>query len=352
MAKRDTPRPGIATGLRAKAPFTAHMQRIVMSQQKYRLLTRSDFDGLVCAILLKELGILGSIEFVHPKDVQDGRIKVSDRDILTNLPYAPGCHLCFDHHASEAVRNQGAAVNHILHADAQSAARVVYEYFGGFSRFRDIDTTMMQAVDKADSASFTADEILNPSGWTMLSFVMDPRTGLGRFRDFRLSNYELLMRLIDDCRELCVDEVLALPDVRERVELYQSHRGRFSAQLRRCASVHGNVVVLDLRSEKTIYAGNRFMIYVLFPECNVSIHAIWGVKQQNTVFAIGKSIINRTNRADIGGLALKYGGGGHEAAGTCQIPNQDADQVLPELINQLRDESLAIELVTAETCTR
>jgi hypothetical protein len=180
-----------------------------LGNEKFRLLTRSDFDGLVCAILLKEQGILGDIKFVHPKDVQDGKVDVTDRDILTNLPYVPGCYLCFDHHASEAERNEVKAANHILDSDAESAARVVYEYFGGFSRFRNIDTTMMQAVDKADSADFTADEILCPTGWTMLSFIVDPRTGLGRFRDFKLSNYELLMRLIDDCRSLTVDEVLA-----------------------------------------------------------------------------------------------------------------------------------------------
>jgi nanoRNase/pAp phosphatase (c-di-AMP/oligoRNAs hydrolase) len=314
---------------------------------KYRLLTRSDFDGLVCAILLKELGILGDIQFVHPKDVQDGNVKVTDRDILTNLPYVPGCYLCFDHHASEAVRNEGRAANHILDSDADSAARVVYEYYGGFARFKEVDTAMIQAVDKADSANFTADEILNPKGWTMLSFIVDPRTGLGRFRNFRLSNYELLMRLIDNCRNLAVDEVLALPDVKERVDLYLAHRSRFAAQLRRCAVAHDNVVVLDLRDEQVIYAGNRFLIYALFPECNVSIHVIWGVKKQNTVFAIGKSIINRSHLADIGSLALKYGGGGHEAAGTCQIANGDAQEVLAELIDQLRDGSLGGDLLAA-----
>lgn len=310
--------------------------------QKYRLLTRSDFDGLVCAILLKELGVLGDIRFVHPKDVQDGKIEVTSRDILTNLPYVPGCCLCFDHHESETIRNDGTATNHVLDADAESAARVVYEYFGGCARFHDIDTTMMQAVDKADSAHFSADEVLNPTGWALLSFVMDARTGLGRFRDFRLSNYELMMRLIDDCRNRTVDEVLELPDVKERVDLYMSHRSLFAAQLRRCATLHGNVVVVDLRDEEIIYSGNRFLIYALFPECNVSIHAIWGVKKQNTVFAIGKSIMNRTSMVNVGSLALKYGGGGHQAAGTCQIANPDAAAKLMELIDHLRDDSSSV----------
>jgi nanoRNase/pAp phosphatase (c-di-AMP/oligoRNAs hydrolase) len=306
-------------------------------KQGYRLLTRSDFDGLVCAILLKEMGVLDDILFVHPKDVQDGKIEVTPRDVLTNLPYVPGCHLCFDHHASETLRNGPPQPNHILDPHADSAARVVYKYYGGFLRFTEIDPDILQAVDKADAARFTAEEILEPQGWTLLSFLMDARTGLGRFRDFRISNYQLMMQLIDDCRRLSVDQVLKLPDVKERVDLYMSHRQPFVEQLRRCSTVHGNVVVLDLRQEETIYAGNRFMIYAMHPGCNVSIHALWGLKRQNTVFAIGKSIINRTSRTDIGELALRYGGGGHEAAGTCQIDNNAADHVLQELIGELQE---------------
>lgn len=307
-------------------------------KQQYRLLTRSDFDGLVCAILLKELGLLGEIKFVHPKDVQDGKVEVTANDILTNLPYVPGCHLCFDHHASESVRNEGEAPNHILHDDADSAARVLFDYYGGRSTFGDIDEDLMQAVDKADSARFSLADILAPQGWTLLSFLMDPRTGLGRFREFRISNYQLMMQLIDACRNMSVDDVLALPDLRERVELYQAHQQMFRDQLLRCAEVVGNVVVLDLRNEETIYAGNRFMIYALFPQCNVSIHVLWGLKQQNTVFAMGKSIINRTSRADIGNLALEFGGGGHAAAGTCQVDHDDAARVRYELIERLQDD--------------
>lgn len=316
-------------------------------QSKYRLLTRSDFDGLVCAILLQELEILDEVTFVHPKDVQDGKIPVTERDILTNLPYVPGCHLCFDHHASESIRNESPASNHILDAHADSAARVVYRYYGGEERFGNINPAIIAAVDKADSARFTTDEILNPTGWTLLSFLMDARTGLGRFRDFRISNRQLMMRLIDDCRNLTVEEVLALPDVMERVDLYMSHRQPFEAQLRRCATIHHNVVELDLRDETMIYAGNRFLVYALFPECNVSVHVLWGVNRQNTVFAIGKSIVNRTSTTDVGALALRYGGGGHEAAGTCQIAHGDVDRVRRELLDELVQSSDSDELLAA-----
>jgi nanoRNase/pAp phosphatase (c-di-AMP/oligoRNAs hydrolase) len=300
---------------------------------KYRLLTRSDFDGLVCAILLKELGILGSIQFVHPKDVQDGKIEVTDNDILTNLPYVPGCHLCFDHHPSEEIRTKGASnPNHILTGDADSAARVLYNYYGG-DKFLNISQQMMTEVDKADSAKFVREEILNPQGWVLLSFLMDPRTGLGRFRNFRVSNYQLMMQLIDYCREHGIEEILDLPDVQERIDLYREHSEKFVAQIRRCTKVHGNVAVLDLRGEEVIYAGNRFMIYALFPDSELSIHVLWGLKQQNTVLAVGRSILNRNSKAKIGDILLGYGGGGHDAAGTCQIANQFAEQALEEIID-------------------
>jgi nanoRNase/pAp phosphatase (c-di-AMP/oligoRNAs hydrolase) len=302
---------------------------------KYRLLTRSDFDGLVCAILLKELGILGSIEFVHPKDVQDGKIEVTANDILTNLPYVPGCHLCFDHHPSEEIRTkESPGPNHVLMGGADSAARVLYNYYGR-AAFPNVDTRMLAEVDKADSAKFDREDILGPQGWVLLSFLMDPRTGLGRFRDFRVSNYQLMMQLIDYCREHSIEEILSLPDVRERIDLYREHSDKFMAQIRRCAKVHGSVAVLDLRGEEIIYAGNRFMIYALFPECELSIHVLWGLKKQNTVFAIGKSILNRSSKTKIGDLLLTYGGGGHDAAGTCQIANDSAERTLKEIVDRL-----------------
>ena len=302
---------------------------------KYRLVTRSDFDGLVCAVLLKGLGILDEIKFVHPKDMQDGKVEISDRDITTNLPYVPGVHLAFDHHLSETIR-VGKRDNHIIEADAPSAARVVYNYYGGKERFPTISDEMMAAVDQADSAQYGIEDILKPQGWTLLNFIMDARTGLGRFRDFRISNYQLMMELIDYCRSHGIDEILALPDVKERVDLYTEHEAKFSDQLARCSTIRGNVVVIDLRREETIFAGNRFMIYAMYPESNVSIHVLWGLKQQNTVLACGKSIINRSSKTNIGPLMLEYGGGGHEAAGTCQVDNDKAEAVLEEIVGRMR----------------
>jgi nanoRNase/pAp phosphatase (c-di-AMP/oligoRNAs hydrolase) len=298
---------------------------------RHRLVTRSDFDGLVCAALLKELGLLDDILFVHPKDMQDGKIEVGPGDITTNLPYVPGVGLAFDHHASEAIRVGDSPANHIIRPDAMSAARVVYDHYGGAERFPTISDEMMDAVDKADAAQFSEDEILDPQGWILMSFLMDPRTGLGRFREFRISNYQLMMQLIDDCTELSVEEILLTPDVAERVKLYNEHSERAVEQIRRCAKVEGNLVVLDLREEEVIHPTNRFMIYALYPDANISIHVLWGLKQQNTVFATGKSIINRSSRTNVGELMLAHGGGGHDAAGTCQVANVGAGLVLEVL---------------------
>jgi nanoRNase/pAp phosphatase (c-di-AMP/oligoRNAs hydrolase) len=309
-----------------------------MSQSKFRLVTRSDFDGLVCAVLLKELNLIDDIKFVHPKDMQDGKIDITNRDITTNLPYVAAAHLSFDHHESETIRNTGERPNHIISAHAPSAARVVYDYYGGAPAFPNISPEMMAAVDKADSAQFSHDEILAPTDWVLLNYLMDSRTGLGRFREFRVSNYQLMMDLIEYCRSHGIADILRLPDVVERTELYFDHAARARAQIERCATVHHNLVVLDLRLEETIFAANRFMIYALYPQCNISIHEMWGVQKQNTVFATGKSILDRGSKTNVGELMLKYGGGGHSAAGTCQVDNDQAQTVLDALIQQINQD--------------
>src|SRR4051812_32050143 len=303
--------------------------------ESYRLVTRSDFDGLVCATLLKQLDILGDIKFVHPKDVQDGKVEIGPGDITTNLPYIPGAHLAFDHHSSETKRLNGTAANHVIDPEADSAARVVHEHFGGRERFPGISVEMMDEVDKADAARFELDEILAPGGWVLLSFLMDPRTGLGRFRDFRISNYHLMMELIDFCASHTIEEILELPDVKERIEVYREHSELAAMQIKRCSTVHDNLVVLDLRDEETIHPTNRFMVYALYPDCNISMHVIWGLKKQNTVFATGKSIVNRSSPTNVGELMLEYGGGGHDAAGTCQIDNEKATDVLNQLVGHI-----------------
>jgi len=297
-------------------------------------------DGLVCAVLLKELNMIDDIKFVHPKDMQDGIIEITENDITTNLPYVDGVGMAFDHHLSETVRNKEIKSNHIILPDAPSAAEVVYQYYGGDARFPDHFVDMMNAANKADAAMFTKEDILNPTKWELLSFLMDSRTGLGRFRDFTISNYNLMMNLIDACKDHTIEEIMQLPDVVERVELYNKYQDEFIDQLKRCSTIHENVVVLDLREEEIIYPGNRFMIYALYPETNVSIHVIWGFQKQNTVLAVGKSIINRSSSANIGDLMLNYEGGGHLAAGTCQVPHEVAESVLEDVVESLTEKEL------------
>jgi len=262
------------------------------SNRAYRLVTRSDFDGLVCAALLKELGLLHEILFVHPKDVQDGKVELTADDITTKLPYRPEVALSFDHHSSEELRVREDAGNRVMAAEADSAARVVYEHLGGAAAFPRLSVEMMEAVDRADAAQLSMDELLSPQDWILLSFLMDPRTGLGRFRNFRISNYQLMMQLIDSCLDLSIDEILASPDVAERVALYNEHSEAAIGQILRCSTVHDRVVVLDLRDEEVIHPTNRFLVYALHPRCMVTIHVLWGLKQQNTVFAIGRSILD------------------------------------------------------------
>lgn len=303
-------------------------------ENKYRLITRSDMDGLVCGTLLKYIGVIDEITFVHPKDMQDGKIEVTSTDITTNLPYVEGVHMAFDHHFSETLRNEKKD-NHIIDPDAPSAAEVVYQYYGGSQKFPPRFTDMMDAANKADSASFSKDDILDPRGWDLLSFLMDSRTGLGRFREFTVSNYQLMMDLIDYCADHNIDEILALPDVKERVDLYNKYEDEFEDQLNRCSSIYDNVIIIDYRKEDIIYPGNRFLIYAMYPKVNISIHAVWGKDKQNVVFSTGKSIINKSSKSNVGELMLKYGGGGHKAAGGCQIDHDKCEDVLKELIKQI-----------------
>ena len=301
---------------------------------KYRLVMRSDFDGIVCAVLLRKQGLIDDILFVHPKDMQDGKVEVTGKDITANLPYVPGVHLAFDHHVSENLRLEDKPLNLVNDPEALSTACVVYRHFGGRAAFPDVPAEMIAAVDKADGGRFSREEVLRPRGWVLLHFLTDPRTGLGRFHDFRISNYNLMKDLIGYCERRPVDEILVLPDVKERVDVYFKLEELCKSQIRRCAATHGDLMVLDLRSEDMIYPGNRFLIYALYPNCAISMHVLWGRQKQNVVFAVGKSIFNRSSKVNIGELMLRHGGGGHSNAGTCQVEVDRAEGVLEELTRE------------------
>ncbi|SEM63618.1 nanoRNase/pAp phosphatase, hydrolyzes c-di-AMP and oligoRNAs [Paenibacillus sp. OV219] len=300
-----------------------------------RLVTRSDFDGLVTAVLLRKLGMIDEMKFVHPKDMQDGTIEITKNDILTNIPFVPGCGLWFDHHASELKRSQEEKFEYegeIRIAD--SAARVVYEYYGGRDKFGPFFDSMMEGVDKADAAKFSKDDILQPAGWDLLSFIMDSRTGLGRYRDFRISNYQLMEKLVGLCLEQSLDHIMQDEDVLQRVERYYELDVLFREMLTKHTRIEGHAIVTDLRGVEPIYPGNRFLIYALFPEQNVSLWIVDGFQKQNCAIACGHSIVNRTCDVSVGYLMRAYGGGGHEAAGTCQVPYDQADETIAAIIKQ------------------
>ena len=299
-----------------------------------RLLTRSDFDGLACGAILKHLGIIDHWKFVHPKDIQDGLVEVTENDVLANIPYVAGCKLWFDHHYSESER-LGAIEFEGESRIADSAARVIYDYYGGKEKMPHFEE-MVVAVDRVDAAKLTADEILNPEGWVLLGYIMDPRTGLGRFRNFRISNYELMEHLIDACCVESIAEILENPDVKERVELYREQDALFRKMVAERTTIDGNVIISDLRGVETIYAGNRFLVYSLYPEQNISMWIVDGRDKKNCPIAVGHSIINRTSNTNVGSLLLEYGGGGHRQVGTCQVDYDDATRVIGELAARMK----------------
>lgn len=299
-----------------------------------RLVTRSDFDGLACAALLKDAGIIDNWKFAHPKDLQDGLIEITENDCLANVPYVEGCGLWFDHHSSEFERNQLAGKYKGESRITPSCARIIYDYYGGKERFSHYDD-MMAAVDKVDSGNLTREEILNPTGWILIGFLMDPRTGLGRWRTFNIPNYKLMENLIDYCRTMTTDEILALPDIQERIFVYNEQTERFKRMIKENTRIEKDVIITDLRGVEPIYTGNRFLIYSLYPEQNISVWIVKGKGGIGCSAAVGYSILNRTSNVNVGSLMLKYGGGGHKAVGTCQFTDENMDTDLPKMLDEL-----------------
>lgn len=299
-----------------------------------RLITRSDFDGLVCGALLLEVGVIDCWKFAHPKDLQDGLVEVGPNDCLANVPYVEGCGLWFDHHSSEHERLELAGKYKGESRITPSCARIIYEYYGGEAKFPQFGE-LMEAVDKVDSGNLTVEEIMNPTGWILIGFLMDPRTGLGRWRKFSISNYQLMEKLLVDCRVLSTEEILAEPDVQERVAVYQEQVEKFKEMVEKHTRIEGNVILTDLRGVTPIYTGNRFLIYSMYPEQNISAWIVSGREGQGCSAAVGYSILNRTATLDVGSLMLKYGGGGHKKVGTCQFSNENMDTELPKMLKEL-----------------
>jgi oligoribonuclease NrnB/cAMP/cGMP phosphodiesterase (DHH superfamily) len=300
-----------------------------------RLLTRSDFDGSVCAALLLELGLVDGILYIHPKDLQDNKIEVTGDDILANVPFVEGCGLWFDHHSSEHERVQLEGNFRGASEPAPSAAQVIYEYYkndetyaGKLKKFE----YLIKIVGVADSAQFSKDDILTPTGWILLAFIADPRTGLGYKRSFRISNFELMKKLPEYLRSKTLEEILALPDFQERVQVYHEETSKYKALLARSTRIEGDAILIDFRGIAENPVGNRFMEYVLYPEQNISVRIVDGRNKQFAMISVGHSILDRTSRVDVGSLVLKYGGGGHKQVGTCQVEYDDVDRIVGEML--------------------
>jgi nanoRNase/pAp phosphatase (c-di-AMP/oligoRNAs hydrolase) len=314
-----------------------------MSDLKHRLVTRADLDGVACGVILRELNLVDEILFTHPADVIDGLVTIDERDILANMPYVAQAHRVFDHHDGSAVRNTARLRNHVIDASSASAARVLWNHYGGAPALSGVNAALIQAADQASQGRFTVEDVLHPTGWTLLNFISDARTGLGRFRNFTISNLQLMHALVEHCRILGIDGLLALPDLYERVELYKTHEGLAVDQVLETATQQGNALVMDLRSQQTVWAANRFLPYALFPQCNVVIRRMWGRDRRNTVFAIGRSIFERTCATDIGALCERFGGSGHDDAGSCQVEHPMAELALQDILGEIhRDEAQRI----------
>jgi len=304
--------------------------------KKYRLVTRSDFDGLVCALLLKSLKLINDVKFVHPNDVQNNKVNVDSGDIVANLPYAPAAHLVFDNHASEALRCRTSQNNYVFSVSAPSTARLLYDYY--LPHYPSLSTfaSTVDVADKCDSAQFNIEDITHPSGWVLINFLMDARTGLGRFRQFRISNYALMIELVQHCEHCTAEQLLALPDVKERVELYFAHAASAKQQIQQCIRLDDMIGILDLREQDPIYVVNRFVVYVLYPQIKVSIHLLRNYDDIVDTIAVAKSIFNRGAKVDIARLMLAHHGGGHTNTGTCQVPRNTVDKVLQEIIHHIK----------------
>jgi len=292
-----------------------------------RVFTRGDMDGLASIVLLGLVEDISEITFAHPKDMQDGSIKVDKNDIIINLPYVPGCGMWFDHHISEEIKLKDIGPFKGSFALAPSAARVIYDFYKSpkFAQYKDL----LVATDCMDSGRLTMEDVTNPSGWILLGMTLDPRSGLGmEFRDY-------FRHVVDNVRQFPLEKVLENPDVKKRCERVLREQDEFKSILKQNSRQEENVIITDFRKIRNLPAGNRFLVYTLYPDANVEVRLFPGALN-NTVAAIGHSIFNRTCKINIGELTAKYGGGGHFGAGTCQLPNDIADVKITEIIKILK----------------
>lgn len=292
-----------------------------------RLITRTDLDGLTCAVFITVMEKIDEVLFAEPKAMQDGKVAVNDHDIIANLPYHPKCALWFDHHTSQMKHSEKEGYRGKF-AVAPSCARVIYDFYERPDELKPFDELLVE-TDRVDSANLNMDDVMNPKGWVLLSYTLDPRSGLDAFEDY-------FQRMIGWIQVHKVDDILNLPDVKSKVETYLAEQDNFKKALLEHSRQDGNVIITDQRPVQKFPAGNRFLIYTLFPEGNISARLFRGKEPGITVCAVGHSIFNRTSKTDVGALMAEYGGGGHKGAGTCQLPDAEADAKVKEIVERMK----------------
>ncbi|MEE9166801.1 MAG: exopolyphosphatase [Candidatus Neomarinimicrobiota bacterium] len=303
-----------------------------------RVIYRGDLDGTVCAAILEEVGLCDELKQAHPKDMQEGRVDVSDQDIICNLPYHPNCHMWFDHHSGEIDRTRLPSDFKGLVEEAPSAAGLVYKYFlPDHPELRKLGE-IVRDTDLVDSANLTLEQVKEPQGAILLGFLLDPRTGLGLIHDFAISNYQWVLQVPHLLTEHTVDEVLAMPDTQERIMKYHELQETAAEFYSENSYLDGNVIVTDVRGKK-IPAANRFLIYTLpsLEEGNISVRIADGKKGEFDTISVAHSIFVRSSTVDANELCRKYGGGGLKGAATCQPLLDESDKVFKDIVEACKE---------------
>ncbi len=297
-----------------------------------RLVTRGDLDGLTCAVIITMKETIDEIALIHPQDITDKRVEIRSEDILANVPYHPDCGMWFDHHILTESNEKPPEDVKGRHAIAPSAARVVYDYYRekdpGDAELKRFEKLVAE-TDRLDAAQLSPDDVDNPRDYILLGYTIDSRSGLGGFKEY-------FKHLVEWLKTMPIAEVLEQPEVKERVERLQNELVAFKELLRRSSFQLNNVVVTDLRESEHMPAGNRFLIYTLFPETNVSLRVHWGPGKNSVIAAVGHSIFNRTCKTSVGELMSRFNGGGHKGAGTCVLPLETAADAIDEILAELQ----------------
>ena len=296
-----------------------------------RLVTRGDLDGLTCAVFITSCEEIDEILLIHPQDITDKRLGITSNDIMANLPYQTGCGKWFDHHLLTESNERPPEHFEGRYDLAPSAARVVYAYYLPENPQLKKYEPLLAETDRLDAARLSRDDVLDPRDYILLGYTLDPRTGLGDYQHY-------FFKLVGWLKSKPIDEIMALPEVDERVKRIREQDARFRELTMSKSRLDGNVVFTDFRDVTPHPVGNRFLVYTLFPEANVSLRVHWGPTREHVAAAVGHSIFNRTSGTNVGELMSRYGGGGHKGAGTCLLPADRADALIAEIIAALKSD--------------